>query len=164
FIRELTGGPAAGVFSTALRAGPSVRPATAASDAAAFRRAAAVMRDRRHVADRGDLKPDPLQCAEGRLPARTPPPHPSVRRGPGPFTSMSRVRMPCSIALRPASSAATWAAYGVDFREPLNPWLPEDDHAIVLPWASVIVIIVLLNVAATCAVPEVMFLRSRRRR
>ncbi len=34
----------------------------------------------------------------------------------------------------------------------------------VLPCASVMVIIVLLKVAFTCAVPEVMFLRSRRRR
>src|SRR5208337_4256936 len=42
-------------------------------------------------------------------------------------------------------------------------WLPDDDHAMVLPWASVIVIIVLLKVAFTCAVPELMFLRSRRR-
>src|SRR5215472_19233869 len=72
--------------------------------------------------------------------------------------------MPCSMALRPASSAATCAAYGVDLREPLKPWLPADDHAIVFPWASVIVIIVLLKVAFTCAVPEVMFFRSRRRR
>ena len=72
--------------------------------------------------------------------------------------------MPCSIALRPASSAATWAAYGVDLREPLKPLLPDDDHAIVLPCASVIVIIVLLKLALTCAVPEVMFLRSRRLR
>src|ERR1700761_6974002 len=32
-----------------------------------------------------------------------------------------------------------------------------------LPWASVMVITVLLNVAATCATPEVMFLRSLRR-
>src|SRR5215472_14234518 len=72
--------------------------------------------------------------------------------------------MPCSMALRPASSAATCAAYGVDLREPLKPWLPADDQAIVLPWASVIVIIVLLKVALTCAVPDVMFLRSRRRR
>jgi hypothetical protein len=48
-------------------------------------------------------------------------------------------------------------------REPLKPWLPDDDQAIALPWASVIVIIVLLNVAFTWAVPEVMFLRSRRR-
>src|SRR5947208_9500743 len=37
-------------------------------------------------------------------------------------------------------------------------------QAIVLPWASVIVIIVLLKLALTCAVPEVMFLRSRRLR
>src|SRR5437868_7692145 len=49
-------------------------------------------------------------------------------------------------------------------REPLKPWLPEDDQAIALPWASVIVIIVLLKLALTCAVPEVMFLRSRRLR
>src|SRR5207237_3272266 len=41
---------------------------------------------------------------------------------------------------------------------------PDDDQAIALPWASVIVIIVLLKLALTCAVPEVMFLRSRRRR
>src|SRR6185503_13601690 len=33
----------------------------------------------------------------------------------------------------------------------------------VLPCASVMVIIVLLNVAFTCATPEAMFLRSRRR-
>ena len=55
-------------------------------------------------------------------------------------------------------------AYGVEFREPLKPWLPDDDQAIVLPCASVIVIIVLLKLACTCANPEVMFLRSRRRR
>ena len=30
----------------------------------------------------------------------------------------------------------------------------------VLPWASVMVTIVLLNVAATCATPAMMFLRS----
>src|SRR5262245_59783245 len=41
--------------------------------------------------------------------------------------------------------------------------VPADDHAIVLPWASVIVIIVLLNVAFTCATPEAMFFFSRRR-
>ena len=45
-------------------------------------------------------------------------------------------------------------------RLPLKPWLPADDHAIALPCASVMVIIVLLNVAATWATPEVMFLRS----
>src|SRR5918995_2057075 len=33
-----------------------------------------------------------------------------------------------------------------------------------LPWASVMVIMVLLKVALTCATPEEMFLRSRRRR
>src|SRR6516165_6085026 len=41
--------------------------------------------------------------------------------------------------------------------------VPADDHAIVLPWASVIVIMVLLNVAFTCATPDAMFFFSRRR-
>src|SRR5205807_3240217 len=76
------------------------------------------------------------------------------RPDPGPATSTSRVRMPCSIAFCAASSAATWAANGVDLREPLNPLVPAEDQAIVLPWASVMVIIVLLNDAFTCATPE----------
>src|SRR5690348_1164615 len=82
------------------------------------------------------------------------------RPEPGPLTSTSRVRTPCSRALRPASSAATCAAYGVDLRLPLKPWLPADDQAIALPCASVMVMTVLLNVAATWATPDVMFLRS----
>src|ERR1044071_6408118 len=41
--------------------------------------------------------------------------------------------------------------------------VPADDQAIVLPCTSVMVIMVLLNVAFTCATPEAMFLRSRRR-
>jgi hypothetical protein len=49
-------------------------------------------------------------------------------------------------------------------RLPLKPIIPALDQAIALPWASVMVIIVLLKLAFTCATPEVMFLRSRRRR
>src|SRR5262249_48542951 len=85
------------------------------------------------------------------------------RPEPGPETSTSSVRMPCSCAFFAASSAATCAANGVDLREPLKPLLPDVAQAIVLPCASVIVIIVLLNDAFTCAMPEAMFLRSRRR-
>jgi hypothetical protein len=48
-------------------------------------------------------------------------------------------------------------------REPLKPLVPDYDQAIVLPCASVMVIIVLLNVALTCATPDAMFLRSRLR-
>ena len=85
------------------------------------------------------------------------------RPEPGPLICTSNVVIPCSMALRPALSAATWLAYGVDLREPLNPKLPDDDQAIVLPCASVMVILVLLNVALTCATPDAIFLRSRRR-
>src|SRR5689334_13544379 len=71
--------------------------------------------------------------------------------------------MPCSCAFLETSSAATCAAYGVDLREPLKPIVPAEDQAIVLPCASVMVIVVLLNDEFTCAMPEAMFLRSRRR-
>src|SRR5690348_205659 len=84
------------------------------------------------------------------------------RPEPGPRTSTSRVFMPCSWAFLAASSAATCAAYGVDLRDPLNPMTPDDDQEMVFPWTSVMVTMVLLKLAFTCATPEVIFLRSFR--
>src|SRR5262249_16302007 len=52
---------------------------------------------------------------------------------------------------------------GVDLRDPLKPIVPADDQAMVLPCASVMVMVVLLNDEFTCAMPDAMFLRSRRR-
>src|ERR1700712_1707784 len=82
------------------------------------------------------------------------------RPGPGPLMRTSSVLMPWSCAARPAISAATWAANGVDLREPLKPWPPEDAHDSAPPWRSVIVLIVLLNDACTCATPSATFLRT----
>jgi hypothetical protein len=65
--------------------------------------------------------------------------------------------MPWSIARRAASSAATWAAKGVLFREPLNPRRPHVDHDTALPFGSVIVTIVLLKVDWMCTTPVGMF-------
>ena len=79
---------------------------------------------------------------------------------PGPLITISMCFIPFSIAFFPASSAASCAAKGVDFLEPLNPLLPEDDHEIVLPEVSVIVIIVLLKVEFICAIPDGMFFLS----
>src|SRR5690606_3522003 len=87
------------------------------------------------------------------------------RPGPGPFTRTSSVLMPYSCATRPADSAATWAAKGVDLREPLKPAPPDVAHERALPWRSVIVMMVLLNDACTCAMPSdtffLTFLRTR---
>src|SRR5690625_2645727 len=69
------------------------------------------------------------------------------RPGPGPLTRTSSVLTPYSCAARPACSAATCAANGVDLREPLKPAAPAVAHASALPWRSVIVMIVLLNEA-----------------
>src|SRR5574343_2070911 len=81
------------------------------------------------------------------------------RPGPGPLILTSRFLMPCSCAARPATSAATWAANGVDLREPLKPWPPDEAHDRAPPWRSVMVMMVLLNDACTCAMPSAMFLR-----
>src|ERR1700748_2469355 len=82
------------------------------------------------------------------------------RPEPGPETSTSRVRMPCSTAFLAASSAAICAAYGVDLREPLKPIMPALDQDTALPCASVMVTMVLLKVAATCATPTTTFFFS----
>ena len=58
------------------------------------------------------------------------------------------------IASRPQFSAATVAANGVVFFEPLKPALPAEPHAIVLPRMSVIVISRLLKVAEMWAMPS----------
>src|SRR5690606_24012831 len=77
------------------------------------------------------------------------------RPGPGPLMRTSRVLMPWSSATRPAFSAATWAANGVDLREPRKPAPPAVAQLSVLPWRSVMVTMVLLNEAWTCAMPSV---------
>ncbi len=79
-----------------------------------------------------------------------PGPNPDPKPRPQAFAYRAR-------ALRTASSAAIWAAKGVDLREPLNPMVPAEDHEIVLPCASVMVIMVLLNVEFTWATPDTMF-------
>jgi hypothetical protein len=59
-------------------------------------------------------------------------------------TSISRI--PDSPALRPACSAARWAAKAVPLREPLNPTVPALAEEITFPWGSVMLTSVLLNV------------------
>src|SRR5215203_938082 len=85
------------------------------------------------------------------------------RPEPGPLTNTSTRFMPCSIARRPAASAAICAAYGVDLREPLKPTVPADAQAITLPFGSVIEMTVLLNVLLMCAWPATTFFFSLRR-
>src|ERR1700742_3019344 len=82
------------------------------------------------------------------------------RPGPGPPTRTSTFFRPCSCAATPAFSAATCAANGVLLREPRNPQPPEVAQDSVLPWRSVIVMIVLLKEACTWAIPSRTFLRA----
>src|SRR5574342_1189262 len=56
------------------------------------------------------------------------------RPGPGPLIRTSRFLTPHSWAARPATSAAIWAANGVDLREPLKPPLPDVAQERVFPW------------------------------
>src|SRR5262249_13676431 len=82
------------------------------------------------------------------------------RPGPGPPTRTSTFFTPCSCAATPAFSAATCAANGVLFREPRKPQPPEVAHDSVLPCRSVIVMMVLLKEACTCAIASSTFLRA----
>src|SRR5688572_7719374 len=82
------------------------------------------------------------------------------RPGPGPPTRTSTFFTPCSWAALPAFSAATCAANGVLLREPRKPQPPDVAHDSVLPWRSVIVMIVLLKDACTCAIASSTFLRA----
>src|SRR5690349_5647427 len=85
------------------------------------------------------------------------------RPAPGPLTKTSTWRIPCSIALRAATSAERAAAYGVLLREPLKPATPAEPQLTTAPVRSVIVMIVLLNDAWTWTCPTGTFFFSRRR-
>src|SRR6478609_3959061 len=85
------------------------------------------------------------------------------RPEPGPFTKTSTFCRPCSMPLRAAASAVTWAANGVDLREPLKPAPPADSHAITFPSLSVSATIVLLKLVLMCAWPIAMFFFALRR-
>src|SRR5215813_10337424 len=73
---------------------------------------------------------------------------------PGPCTRTWTRFTPRLIASRAHCSAATVAANGVLFLEPLKPALPDEPHATALPWLSVMVTVVLLKVALMCATPS----------
>jgi len=62
--------------------------------------------------------------------------------------------MPCSMARRAQASAASWAANGVDLREPLKPTLPAEAQEMTLPSMSVMHTIVLLNELLMWATPR----------
>jgi hypothetical protein len=61
--------------------------------------------------------------------------------------------MPTIIASLAAFCAATVAANAEDFLDPVKFAFPAEDQEITFPAKSVIAIVVLLNVALTCAIP-----------
>src|SRR5256714_4245862 len=85
------------------------------------------------------------------------------RPEPGPLTYTSTFCKPCSKPLRAAASAVTWAAKGVDLREPLKPAPPADSQAMTLPCVSLSDTIVLLKEVLMRACPTGMFFFGLRR-
>ena len=82
------------------------------------------------------------------------------RPDPGPFTRISISFTPIFATRSAQVSAARWAANGVLFRLPLNPLEPAVAQVRTSPFVSVIVTVVLLNVAFTCATARVTFRRT----
>src|SRR5438445_10295803 len=72
------------------------------------------------------------------------------RPEPGPFTFTSTSLTPYLVAVAAAVSAARCAANGVLLRLPLKPTVPEEAQHKASPFGSVIVTVVLLNVALMC--------------
>src|SRR4051812_11169477 len=72
------------------------------------------------------------------------------RPEPGPFTLTSTSLTPYLVAVAAAVSAARCAANGVLLRLPLKPTVPEEAQHNASPLGSVIVTVVLLNVALMC--------------
>ena len=58
------------------------------------------------------------------------------RPAPAPWTRISTSCMPLATALRAHSCATIVPAKAVDLRDPLNPALPEELHAMTLPRAT----------------------------
>ena len=130
---------------------PFSRPPTAL-DAAALLRAATVVRQRRDVLDGLDLQPRGLQRRDRALAAAA-----------GPLTFTSTSFMPNLIAFSAACCADIWPAKGVLLRLPLKPLVPALAQHSVSPLVSVMVIVVLLNVALMWATPTVTLRRALRR-
>src|SRR5437588_6286945 len=84
------------------------------------------------------------------------------RPEPGPLTRTSISLRPNLPARSAAVSAARWAANGVLLRLPLKPTVPADAKQSVSPLVSVIVTMVLLNVALMWATPRLTLRRALR--
>src|SRR5205085_3639003 len=84
------------------------------------------------------------------------------RPEPGPLIRTSISFTPNFVARSAQVSAARWAANGVLLRLPLNPTVPAEAVHSVSPFVSVIVMIVLLNVAWMWAMPRLTFRRALR--
>src|SRR3546814_234912 len=110
------------------------------------------MRNRRDVANRCNSKTNGLQRAQCRL---------STRSGAFHFDFKGTDAMFGSLASRVLR--AYLRGIGGRLTRTLKPIMPAEDQLIALPWASVMVTIVLLKLAFTCATPAEIFLRSRLR-
>src|SRR5439155_6348527 len=84
------------------------------------------------------------------------------RPEPGPLTRTSISLRPNLAARSAAVSAARWAANGVLLRLPLKPTVPAEAKQSTSPLVSVMVTMVLLNVALIWAIPRLTFRRALR--
>src|SRR5436305_13565596 len=84
------------------------------------------------------------------------------RPGAGPLTRTSISLRPNLVARSAAVSAARWAANGVLLRLPLKPTVPAEAKQSVSPLVSVMVTMVLLNVALMWATPRLTLRRALR--
>ena len=85
------------------------------------------------------------------------------RPAPIPRITIDASFTPACIALSPISSPTFAAAKGVPFFAPVKPRLPLEDHAMALPFWSVKIAFVLLNVACTNKIAVSTFFHTTRK-
>ena len=107
---------------------------------------------RRHVTNRGDGKTRRLKRTQSRFPARTRPCNLDFE---GPHAML--------LSLLGRIFSRYLRRIGGRFARAFETHGPRRRPGNGIAWASVMVIMVLLKLAFTCATPEAMFLRSRRR-
>src|SRR5438270_12780012 len=84
------------------------------------------------------------------------------RPEPGPLTLTSTSLTPYFVAAAAAVSAARWAANGVPLRLPLKPTVPDEAQHRASPPGSVIVTVVVLDVALICTTARLQLRRDLR--
>ncbi len=118
------------------------------------------MGDRSHVFNVGDLEPAPVQRTNGGFAARAGTHHPNLDVFHAMLLGRGARALRGNLGREGGRFARTAETASIDLREPRKPHPPEVAQDSVLPCRSVMVMMVLLKEACTCAIASSTFFRT----